>query len=168
MCAFLFDAEFKEILFKLFILPSYDYCSTLFFHFTNQSDSNRLVKSFSKNIFKFVKIKLYTVNNNVKNKRCNYQMNLSKQVDLLNSINILPTKLRFLRNFIKFLNSNLSNLPKTLLMAYILSFKKNISPRTNRYPIFKTKHNKFSFSSISIKILNLFLSNYITEKKHKR
>jgi hypothetical protein len=67
MCAFLFDAEFKEILFKLFILPLYDYCSTLFFHFNNQTDSKRLIKSFSKNIL----IKLYAViNNNVKNKRC--------------------------------------------------------------------------------------------------
>jgi hypothetical protein len=90
-----------------------------------------------------------------------------KHVDLLNGTNILPIKLRFLRNFISFLNSNLSDLPKTLLMAYILSFIKNISPRTNhfRFPIFKTKHNKFSFSSFSIKILNLFLFNYITEKK---
>ena len=81
-------------------------------------------------------------------------MDLSKQVDLLNSV--LETLL------FRFLNSNLSNLPKTLLMAYILSFKKNISPRTNpyRYPNFKTKHIKFS---ISIKILNFFLSNYITE-----
>ena len=85
-------------------------------------------------------------------------MDLSKQVDLLNSMNILPIKLRFLRNFIRFLNSNLSNLPKTLLMAYILSFKKNISSRINpfRFPFFKTKHNKFSFSSISIKILKKF------------
>jgi hypothetical protein len=71
-------------------------------------------------------------------------MELSKQVDLLNSINILPIKLR--NKEIRFLNSKLSNPPKTLLMAYILSFKKNISPRTNpsRFPIFKTKHNKFS------------------------
>ena len=138
-------------------------------HFSNQTDSNRLVKSFSKNIFKFLKIKLYTVNKNVENKRCNYEMDLSKQVDLLNRMSILPIKLRFLRNFIRFLNSNLSNLPKTLLMAYILSFKKNISSRTNpfRFPIFKTKHNKLSFSSISIKILNLFLFNYITEKNTK-
>jgi hypothetical protein len=45
-CAFLFEAEFKIILFKLFILPSYDYCSTLFFHFTSQTDSQRLVKTF--------------------------------------------------------------------------------------------------------------------------
>jgi hypothetical protein len=55
-------------------------------------------------------------------------------------------------------------------MAYILSFKKNISPRTNpfRYHIFKTKHNKFSFSSISIKIFNLFLLNYIEPKKTQK
>ena len=35
MCAFLFNAEFKEILFKLFILLSYDFCSTLFFDSQN-------------------------------------------------------------------------------------------------------------------------------------
>jgi len=50
-CAFLFEAEFKIILSKLFILPSYDHCSTLFFLFNSQTDSKRLVKSFSKNIF---------------------------------------------------------------------------------------------------------------------
>ncbi len=65
-CAFLFEAEFKIILFKLFILTSYDYCSTLFFHFTSKTDSQRLVKSFSKNIFKFLKTQLFTVNVNVK------------------------------------------------------------------------------------------------------
>jgi hypothetical protein len=90
ICAFLFDAEFKEILIKLFILPSYDYCSTLFYHFNNQTDSKRLIKPFSKNIFKFLKIKLFTVNNNAKNINCNYEMDLSKQVNFLNSINILP------------------------------------------------------------------------------
>ena len=53
MCAFLFDSDFKVILFKLFILPSYDYCSTLFFHFSNQTDSNRLVD------FKVILFKLF-------------------------------------------------------------------------------------------------------------
>jgi hypothetical protein len=55
------------------------------------------------------------------------------------------------------------------LMAYILSYKKILSFRTNsfRLPIFKTKHNKFSFSSISIKILKLFPFNYIAEKNTK-
>jgi hypothetical protein len=107
----------------MYILPSYDYCSTLFFHFTIQTDSQRLVKSFSKKIFKFLKIQLFV---NVKNKSCNYMMDIDKQVKLLNDINIMPFKLRFLRNFIKFLNSNLTNFSTTFLMSYILSFKKDM------------------------------------------
>jgi len=113
-----------KISLKPFILPSYDYCSTLFFHFTSQTDSQRLVKTFSKNIFKFLKIQLFTVNVNVKNKSCNYVMDIDKQVKLLNDITIMPLKLGFLRNFIRFLDSNLTNLSTTFLMAYILSFKK--------------------------------------------
>jgi hypothetical protein len=168
-CAFLFEAEFKIILFKLFILPSYDYCSTLFFHFTSQTHSQRLVKSFSKNIFKFLKIQLFTVNVNVKNKSCNYVMDIDKQVKLLNDINIMPLKLRFLRNFIRFLNSNLTNLSTTFLMAYILSFKKDMPSRVYsfKFPYSNTKHSKYSFSTISIKILNLFLFNYITKNDTK-
>jgi len=45
----------------------------------------RLVKSFSKNMFKFLKIQLFTVNVNVKNKSCNYVMDIDKQVKLLNA-----------------------------------------------------------------------------------
>jgi hypothetical protein len=168
-CAFLFEAGFKIILFKLFILPSYDYCSTLFLHFTSQTDSQRLIKSFSKNIFKFLKIQLFTVNVNVKNKSCNYVMDIDKQVKLLNDINIMPLKLRFLRNFIRFLNSNLTNLSTTFLMAYILSFKKDMPSRVYsfKFPYSNTKHAKYSFSTISIKILNLFLFNYITKNDTK-
>jgi hypothetical protein len=53
-------------------------------------------------------------------------MDIEKQVKLLNDINIMSLKLRFLRNFIRFLNSNLTNLSTILLMAYILSFKKDM------------------------------------------
>ena len=149
-CAFLFEAEFKIILFKLFILPSYDYCSTLFFHFTSQIDSQRLVKSFSENIFKFLKIQLFTVNVNVKNKSCNYVMDIDKQVKLLNDINIMPLKLRFLRNFIRFLNSNLTNLSTTFLMAYILSFKKDMPSRVYSF--------KFPYSNTIIQNIANILS----------
>ena len=55
-CAYLFDLNFRIILFKLFIQSSFDYCSTLFFHFSNKSDSDRLEKSFSKAINKFLNI----------------------------------------------------------------------------------------------------------------
>ena len=95
-------------------------------------------------------------------------MDIDKQVKLLNEINIMSLKLRFLRNFIIFLNSNLTNLSTTFLMAYILSFKKNMPSRVYsfKFPFSNTKHSKYSFSTISIKILNLFLFNYITKFKN--
>jgi hypothetical protein len=91
-------------------------------------------------------------------------MDIDIQVKLLNDINIMPLKLRFLRNFIRFLNSNLTNL-STILMAYILSFKKDMPSRVYsfKFPYSNKKHSKYSFSAISIKILNLFLFNYITK-----
>jgi hypothetical protein len=79
----------------------------------------------------------------------------------------MPLKLRFLKNLIRFLNSNLTNLSTTFLMAYVLIFKKDISPSrvySFKFPYSNTKHSKYSFSTISIKILNLFLFNYITKK----
>jgi hypothetical protein len=103
-------------------------------------------------LFKFLKIQLFTVNVNVKNKSCNYVMDIDKQVKLINDINIMPLNLRFLRNFIRFLNSNLTNLSTTFLMAYILSFKKDMPScvYSFKFPYSNTKHSKYSFSSISI------------------
>jgi hypothetical protein len=43
--AFLFDIEFKIILFKFFILSTFDYCSSLFVHFSSQVDQLRLERS---------------------------------------------------------------------------------------------------------------------------
>ena len=97
-------------------------------------------------------------------------MDIDKQVKLLNDINIMPLKLRFLRNFIRFLNSNLTNFSTTFLMAYILSFKNDMPFRVYsfKFPYSNTKHSKYSFSTIStisIKIFNLFLFNYIYNQK---
>jgi len=76
-------------------------------------------------------------------------MDIDKQVRLLNDINIMPFKLRFLRNFIRFLNSNSSWLVFLVLkrICHLVSYS-------------NTKHSKYSFPTISIKILNLFLFNY--------
>ncbi len=100
-------------------------------HFTSQTDSQRLVKSFFNNIFKFLKIQLFTVNVNVKNKSCNYVMDIDKQVKLLMASIKCHLKLRFLKNFITFLNSNLTYLSTNFLMDYILSFKKDMRSRVN-------------------------------------
>jgi hypothetical protein len=54
-------------------------------------------------------------------------------------------------------------------MAYILSFKKDMPSHVYslKFPYSNTKHSKYSFSTISIKILNLFLFNYITKNDTK-
>ena len=56
-------------------------------------------------------------------------MDIEKQVNLLNGKNSMPLKLKFLKNFIRFLNSNLTNLSATFLMVYILIFKKDMPYR---------------------------------------
>jgi hypothetical protein len=72
-------------------------------------------------------------------------MDIDKQVKLQNDINIIPLNLRFLRNFIRFLNSNLTNLSTKFLMAYILSFKKDMPFRVYsfKFPYSNTKQSKF-------------------------
>jgi hypothetical protein len=86
-------------------------------------------------------------------------MDIDKQVKLLNDIN----------NFIRFLNSNLTNLSTTFIMAYILSFKKDMPSRVYSFKFLYSnkKQSKYSFSTISIKILNLFLFNYISKNDTK-
>jgi hypothetical protein len=54
-------------------------------------------------------------------------------------------------------------------MAYILSFKKDMlsGVYSFKFPYSNTKQSKYSFSTISIKILNLFLFNYINKNGTK-
>jgi hypothetical protein len=40
--SYLFDLKFRVILFKLFIISKYDYCSSLFIHFSDNINSERL------------------------------------------------------------------------------------------------------------------------------
>ncbi len=93
-------------------------------------------------------------------------MDIDKQVKLQNDINIIPLNLRFLRNFIRFLNTNLTNLSTKFLMAYILVLKKIchfVFILLNFLILIQSRAN--SLSNISIKILNLFLFNYITKNE---
>ena len=163
-CAFLFNEGFRTILFKLFFLPSYDYCSTLFFHNTNKNDSDRLDKSFSKTINNFLRIQLYSI---IKtgNKTNYYALDHIDQNKKLGSIQILPLKLRYFYHYIKFIHSSLLKTPNTSLVKFIRSHEKTEgSTRVNKYikPQFKTKIMEFSFSTISVNLLNIFLNNYLS------
>jgi len=83
-------------------------------------------------------------------------MDLSKQVDLLNSINILPIKLRFLRNFVRFLNSNLINLSKNIINGLYLKLpKKTFLLVLIRIDILSLRINTINF------LFLLFLSKFL-------
>jgi len=72
-CAYLFDIQFKTILFKLFIQSQFDYCSTLLFHLNNKSDQEKL-----ENIKLYKSCTLFLKNGKTKNK--NLKLNLADQI----------------------------------------------------------------------------------------
>jgi hypothetical protein len=74
--SYLFTDEFKIILFKLFILPIFDYCSVLFIT-TNKANFQKLSKAFMKSVKSLLKIDLSN------------QL-LSSQSKLLEPFNISP------------------------------------------------------------------------------
>ena len=86
---YLFNPDFKSILFKLFIFPNFDYCSTLFY-FNNCSI---LSKFYIKNFKLFLNLDIH--NND----------DLSMQLSVFNHLNILPLKLWFFTHYCTFLHS---------------------------------------------------------------
>ena len=109
-CAFMFGIKFKVILFKMFILSSFEYCSTLFFNLSNKVDALRLEKTFAKACNQLLNIRLATQDQRmVKNtmKTIYVDMNLNQQLKTLSPFNLIPLKLRFFYHFINFLFSNL-------------------------------------------------------------
>ena len=75
--AFLFDIEFKTILFKLFILSTFDYCSSLFLHFSSQIDQLKLKRSYSNAVFALLRVNLYDRNFSTQNST---MMSLERQL----------------------------------------------------------------------------------------
>ena len=72
---------------------------------------------------------------------------------------ISPLKLRYFNHLIKFFQSNISNNSDSSLINYIMSHKKVEGTYRNnplKMPVYSTNIAMFSFSSISIKIINLF------------
>jgi hypothetical protein len=72
---------------KLFIISKYDYCSTLFFHFNDKRNEDRLEKNFAKAVKSYLNIKIRS-------------MDLEQQYQHLKSFRLLPLKLRFFQNLV--------------------------------------------------------------------
>jgi hypothetical protein len=140
-CAHLFHLNFKTVLFKLFIQSHFDYCSTVYSHLSVISTS-RINRCFSRALRKLLNI-------NIKN------MDIDQQLATLSPFNILPLALRRFNRFITFLYSICKYNNTSFLFLNIF---KNRNLKDNLItPKCHTDLLKYSFTSISIKILNLFL-----------
>jgi hypothetical protein len=147
---FLFTDKFKPILFKIFIQPHFDYCSTLTIYFSNKSHLDRINKCFSKSIKRILKLKKgFTTSS------------LSEQYEILKPFNILPFFYRQFFNYCTFL-FNLVKKNNNLCLSTSLIY--NVNSRTRsayKLPDFDTDFKKYSFNVISTNLLNLFIHNFV-------
>ena len=90
--SYLFDLKFRVILFKLFIISKYDYCSSLFIHFSDNINSERLENNYAKALRSYLKIK-------IKN------LNIEEQYKTLKHYKLLPLNIRLFQNFVFFIFS---------------------------------------------------------------
>ncbi len=144
--SFLFDLKFRIILFKLFIVSKYDYCSTLFIHFSDNFNRQRLENNFAKALKSYLNIKIQN-------------LQLEEQFNVLKHYNLLPLNIRLFQNLVFFIFSLVQgNRPSTILKT-INSFKKIRVTRTHFFeePIYKTVLYKYSCVSIAIRLLNAFI-----------
>ncbi len=145
--SYLFDLKFRIILFKLFIQSKYDYCSTLFSNLSNKANTSRLDKSFAKSLKKYLGINLS-------------EMDIPQQYIYLRDFKLLPLKIRFFQNLIFFIFNLFKEDRKNSLLESFYKLKKDRilkDKKVYQEPKFFTTLYKFSFLSISIKLLNVII-----------
>ena len=161
--SFMFSESFKTTLFKMFIQTQFDYCSTLFFdNIKNNQLSERLDKCFIRSLNKYLKIKLFI---QIGKK---YQiMDVYEQAKILSKFKILPRLLRCFYHFIHFVYRNSDLNENSSLIVCLNSHRKPLQTSSRipfALPNFKTNIYKFSFLTLSIRLLNLFLYRFVSYK----
>ena len=149
--SYLFTDKIKPSLFKLFIMNRFEYCGAAILHLPNRKCLDRLEKSFSNSISRFLSI-FITFN-------INYFQDIDSFSILKKKFNIFPLKYRLFFHFCTFL----FNLCKSNNIFYKNNFIRN--SRNTRAVFmenqFKTDFGKFSFTTIATKILNKFLTTHL-------
>jgi hypothetical protein len=136
----LFTNKFRPTLFKLFIQPHFDYCSTIYMYLANETDRERLSKCFSKSIQRLVNVNTFG-------------LTLEQQHGILRPFKILPLYYRqFFRFCIFLFKLKRKNSP-------ILTLKENTFCTRSRFilPTFYTHFKRFAFCTISTRLLNSFM-----------
>ena len=150
----LFPKKFKTTLFKLFIIPNFDYCRTLFMKLPSKTGTEKLDKNYKKSIRRILKINLFN-------------KTLLEQYNILSKYNILPFLYRSFYHFCTFLfsfksNNNIEFSKKLILnnRTSISSFYKETGSKSN--------FNKFSFILIGTKLLNHFYQQDLKKDKENK
>ena len=147
-----FPYAFRTILFKLFIVPIFEYCSTTFIHLGNKTRRSKLQNCFNRSIKKLLYIELD-------------HLSEQEQLVALKKSNILPPFYRQFYHFCCFIIIILKN--TKLDLFNILNSNKTVR---NNYtqPLALTKFMQNSFLVISIKTLNLFLEKLYSKSLSKK
>ena len=138
---YLFSSKFRTTLFKLFILPNLEYCSSLFIK-SSQHNIDQLERCFRKNLKVFTRLSIPKGD----------QM---EQYTLLKSANLLPLQMRLLEHFIMLIHSLLRNHKAVNIIAKLQRNNSAMNLR-NSYipPRFKSNVYKISFNSLATRMLN--------------
>ena len=147
-----FPYKFRTTLFKLFIVPVFDYCSTTFIHLGNKTRRNKIQSCFNRSIKKILYVELESLRE-------------EQQLDALKFSNILPPFHRQFYHFCCFIFIVLQN--SKLDLFGMLNDRKTVR---NNYtqPLASTKFLQNSFLILSIKTLNLFLDKLYTNSVTKK
>lgn len=150
----LFSPKFRIILFKLFILPNFDYCSTLLIQ-SSSLNMEKLRKCYKRNIKLFLKIDLSN-------------QNVYEQFSSLSHLNVLPLSIRLLTRFTVLAHSILRTDHENELSSYLI---KQGSSRQLRQayiiPPCRTNLWKASFTNSVTKLLNAFLAKHLSLSRKK-
>ena len=137
---------------------SYDTSSSLFIHLPSVAIADKIETCFARSIKRLLNIDLFEGRNKV--------WNISKQMNILEKLktNILPLKLRYFQRFFISVFTLLKNSQTNELQTHLNSFKRqeNRLRSTHRLPLYKKDVNKYSFTTIAIKLLMLFINKHLT------
>jgi hypothetical protein len=153
----LFDMKFRGILFKLFIVPNFDYCSTLVAS-TNSimlqqhnATMTKLVKCYNKSLRVFLSINVTP-----------YFYDLETQIAMLKVFNVKPLILRLFVNYCCFVWNVMKNNNN---IASNLKFSCNERTGNYTYGRIESKWGTYSLVKIASNLLNRFLKNHMELNK---
>ena len=139
----MFPSKFRTSLFKLFIVPNFEYCSSLFFVLNSNQLRRKLEYCFAKSAKRIMNVNLFNKTE-------------AEQLKILNIVNILPLTYRFLYHYLCFIFIIMNNSKLELNE----SVNKNITRRDLRSAFTLPKINKdkklYSLLVTLLKTLNLF------------